>query len=320
MISLKTLAEKLRSEKKVALFCHIYPDGDTIGSAVALGFVLSDAGVPADVYCPAEVPEKYKFLKGSESVKTEFNRDAGYTAYVAVDCADVSRLGKFGEEFTGARVTTYVIDHHISNTRFADYNYVADRATNAENVFMLAKELKTDITPETANALATGVVSDTGNFKHKNVTPDTLRIAAELVACGADLNNIYFNCFSSQSPARAKLFGLTMEKIRYFKDGKIALITITRDALGKTGAKNEETEGFIEFIMGIKGVEIGISVMETGDDVYKISLRSVSADVNAVARTFGGGGHVLASGCRICGEYEEAGDRITVEAGKYVSD
>lgn len=320
MISLNALSNKLFSEKAVAIFCHIHPDGDTIGSAVALRFLLEEYGVKADVFSSDPVPEKFFFLSGVSDIKTDGLKESDYTAFAAIDCADISRLGVFSEDFVKAKLNTYSIDHHISNGFFANKNYVLDKAANAENIYELANVKGADISNKIANALAVGIVTDTGNFRHKSVTPSTLKIAAELVEKGADLNTIYFNCFSSQSKERAKLFGMTMEKIRYFSDNKIALISICRDSLAKSGAKTEDTEGFIDFVMGIKGVEIGIAVMETENNVYKISLRSVSSDVNAVAKCFGGGGHILASGCKIFGEYEEVVDRITVTAAKYINE
>ncbi len=320
MISLTALANRLFSEKSVALICHIHPDGDTIGSAVALRFMLMEKGVKADIYSDDPVPAKYAFLKGAERISSDDIDESKYSALAAIDCADISRLGKFADAYLRTSLVTYSIDHHISNGYFARKNYVVDKAANAENIYELALTAGAFISPETADALATGIMTDTGNFRHKNVTPSTLRVTAELVEKGADLNKIYFNCFASQSKERAKLFGLTMEKIRYFKDGKIALISIPASNLEASGAKTEDTEGFIDFVMGIKGVEIGIAVMETDKNAYKISLRSVSADVNAVAKNFGGGGHVLASGCKICGEYEEVVDRITVTAAKYIEE
>lgn len=320
MISLSALAKKLFAEKSVAIFCHINPDGDTLGSAVAMRFLLLNRGVDADVYCSDCVPPKFGYLRGAESIKTEMLSDKKYTAYLAMDCADLSRLGKFSDAFMRFDGPRYVIDHHVSNAHFGNKNYVENRAADAENVYELAVNAGCEITPEIANALATGIVTDTGNFRHKNVTPNTMRIAASLIEKGADLNEIYYYCFTSQTPARAKLFGLTMSKIRYFAEGKIALITIGLNSLAETGAKADETEGFIDFVMGIQGVEIGISVMETDKNAYKISLRSKTADVNAVAKNFGGGGHILASGCKIMGEYEEVVDRLTVIAAKYIDE
>ena len=175
-----------------------------------------------------------------------------------------------------------------------------------------------EVTPEMANLLAMGIMTDTGNFKHKNVTASTLVCAGLLVEKGADLNTIHYNMFAKQSKARAKLFGLIMSKIRYFLDDKLTIATIMQKDIELAGAKQDETEGFIDFLMGIDTVEVGICILEVGQNKFKISFRSKGTDVNAVAGTFGGGGHVLASGCQISGEYEEVVDRLTFAVSRYL--
>lgn len=307
MISLTELSNKLKSERKIALFCHVRPDGDSLGSALALKNALNNLGIEADVYCDDPVPSRFFFLNVVKVVKNSLDGD--YTALVAVDCADITRLGSFSETFLSHK-NTYIIDHHISNTRFAKVNYVADNASNSENVLDLISEMNSNIDNETANLLLMGVMTDTGNFRHKNVTPKTFYSAGKLLELGADVNNIYYHMFSAQSKERAKLFGQTMSKIRYFLNGRFAVATVRLIDFESTGAEQSETEGFIDFVMGIKGVEIGACVMETQKDKYKISFRSKAADVNAVAGTFGGGGHVLASGCQISGDYEEVVDKV----------
>ena len=176
--------------------------------------------------------------------------------------------------------------------------------------FYIIKELGVEITEEIANLLMLGLMTDTGGFKHKNVTPDTLRVAAELKEKGADTNAIYYHAFSKQSKNRAALFGRTMSKIRYLLEDKLAIATVRLSDIAACSAEQSDTEGFIDFIMGIDGVEVGICILETANDKYKISFRSKEANVSAVAATFGGGGHVLASGCQISGEYEEVVDKL----------
>ena len=315
MISLNGLAEKLKGEKRVALICHIRPDGDSLGSAAALCAALEKAGVEAETYCSDPVPEKFFFLEQFRSVKQKLEGE--YSALIAMDCADIYRLGDAAAVFA-AHKNTYSIDHHVSNSRFAKINYVYDCAANCENVYKLIRALKVDADKNICNLLLTGISTDTGNFRHKNVTPETMRIAADLIEGGADLNNIYYYMFSAQSSRRAKLFGDVMSRIRYFSEGKTAVISVMLSDLNKTGAKADETEGFIDFIMGIEGVEVGVCVMEISAYKFKISLRSKKADVNAVAGIFGGGGHVLASGCQLQGEYEEVIDKITSAVNKYL--
>lgn len=317
MISLSELSSKLKNENSIALFCHIRPDGDSIGSAVALCLALRSLGKKADVFCDDLIPSRFFFLNAVRSVKNTL--DEVYSAFVAIDCADVSRLGSFQQAFCEHK-NTFNIDHHVSNDRYAKNNYVVELSSNCENVFNLINQMGVEINQEIADLLAMGVMTDTGNFRHKNVTPNTLFTAAKLVELGANLNEIYYHMFSAQTPARAKLFGTVMSKLRYFLDGRFVVATVKAEDIEKCSAKPDETEGFIDFVMGIIGVEVGACVLETGKNKYKISFRSKRADVNAVAATFGGGGHTLASGCQIQGEYEDVIDKIRFAVSQHLID
>ncbi len=307
MISLQKLGERIKAEKSVALFCHVRPDGDSLGSALAFSLALKTLGIKAEVFCDDPVPSRFFFLNECKSVKNHF--DGNFDALIAIDCADIQRLGSFADAFISHK-NTFSIDHHVSNTRYAKENYVVDLASNSENVLNLIEVMGIALNTEIANLLLMGIMTDTGGFRHKNVTDKTMYAVAKLIALGGNVNEIYYNMFSAQSKERAKLFGQTMSKIRYFLDGRFAVATVRISDFESTGAGQSETEGFIDFVMGIRGVEIGACVMETQKDKYKISFRSKSADVNAVAGAFGGGGHTLASGCQIQGEYEEVVDKI----------
>ena len=317
MKTIQELSLKLKKEKSVAIFCHIRPDGDTLGSALALFHALNNLGIKAKVFCDDTVPSRFFFLKSASLVENTFSGE--YSAMLAIDCADISRLGSFYDEFSKHK-NTYSIDHHVSNTRYAKENLVIDNASNCENILALIESLGVQIDEEIANLLAMGIMTDTGNFRHKNVTPNTLSSASKLVEKGADLNTIYFHMFSKQSKARAKLFGQAMSKIRYFLDDRLAVASVFEKDIISSGARPDETEGFIDFIMGIDTVEVGACILEIGKDKYKISFRSKGTNVNEVASTFGGGGHMLASGCQIQGEYEEVVDKIYLAVKRHIID
>ncbi len=310
MISITELANKIAKETNVAIFCHVRPDGDALGSALALKLALKSLGANADVFCDDVVPLRFSFLNQATTVRRDFSLSDNYSALIAIDCGELNRLGDFALSFDGFK-NTYSIDHHISNTRFAKINYVVDNASNCENAYELITQMGVNITKEIADLLALGVVTDTGNFKHNNVNANTFSVASALASKGADFNNIVYNTFTKQSKERATLFGRIMSKIRYMHGDRFAFISIFQDDLISAGAKPDETEGFIDFIMGIDVVEIGASIMETAKNKFKISLRSKNLDVNAVAGSFGGGGHTHASGCQLFGEYEEVVDRLS---------
>lgn len=306
-LTVSEFAHKLAGEKSVALFLHIRPDGDAIGSGFALKNALAGMGIDCDVYCDDYIPRKFSFLSVDLAVKNQIDKE--YSAFCAVDCADVSRIGKFGDEFLN-HPRTYNLDHHVSNNRYAVFNTIVESGANAENVYEAIASLGVKEDKKVADLLATGIITDTGNLKHKNVTERTVSILAKLVGNGADLHTIIYNTFSAQSKERAKLFGKVMNKLRFFYDDKIVIATVFLKDLEETGASADETEGFVDFVMNIRGTEVGVCLMETDKNVFKASLRSNGADVNEVAGTFGGGGHVLASGCKIRGEYEEVVDRL----------
>ena len=253
MISLSELSSKLKQEQSVALFCHIRPDGDTLGSALALSRALKNLGIRAQVFCDDIVPSRFFFLDAVNEVKSDLSGE--YSAFIAIDCADITRLGKFYDQFVRHK-NTYLIDHHVSNTRYAKINYVFDNSSNCENVLSLIEELGVEIDREIATLLVMVIMTDTGNFRHKNVSANTMYSAGKMVEKGADLNTVYYHMFTKQSKERAKLFGRTMSKIRYFLDDKFAVATIRLNDLIETQARPEETEGFIDFVMGISSVEV----------------------------------------------------------------
>ena len=308
-MNLKEIAEKLKSVKSATIFCHMRPDGDALGAAMGLKWLLESVGICSRAVCESPVPGKFLFLEGMNEVTSE--ADLAAEAFIAVDSSDENRLGRLGEVFRSAKKPKFNIDHHISNTRFADYNFVEERAATCEIIAELAEYFPVKLSPLAADYLMMGLSSDTGNFAHKNVTESTFLAAAKLVSYGADIHLIQYNMFKKQSAARALLFGKTMSNIRYFEDGKIAFISVLMEQLRECGATSDMTEGFIDFPLSVDGVEVAVCLLETGKEKFKISLRSKGkANVNEIAAVYGGGGHILASGCMLTGCLEEVIDKL----------
>ena len=303
----KEIANKLLNEKSVAVIFHVRPDGDAIGSAVSLLLALNKLGIKAEAFCDDDIHSKFSFILPNGLVKRDLVGD--YTALVAVDCADLTRLGEFADKFVSHK-NTYNIDHHLSNLRYAEYNYVCDKPSNCENIYQIIKDLGVIIDSEIAKFLYMGIMTDTGGFRHKGIRGETYKIAGELVDLGADPTESYFNCFSKQTKNRAKLYSRVTSKIRYYLDGRFALTTILQSDIVETGALSSDREGIIDFIMGIEGVEVGVTILESPDKKYKVSFRGRDTDVNEIAGCFGGGGHRLASGCQIGGDLEEVIDKL----------
>ncbi|MDE6373243.1 MAG: bifunctional oligoribonuclease/PAP phosphatase NrnA, partial [Clostridia bacterium] len=158
---------------------------------------------------------------------------------------------------------------------------------------------------------AMGLLTDSGNFTHRDVSAKTFEVAAQLKKCGADICEIGYQMFTRQSKARAILYARVLGGMRFALDGKLVFMTVTQRDFDETGTDKSQTEGFVDFPLSIDGVEVSISLMEVKKNQYKVSLRSRNVNVNAVAERFGGGGHVLASGCMLNCEYEEVVERLT---------
>lgn len=318
--NLQKMAEAMKGLRSAVIFTHTRPDGDTLGGGVALFLALSRLGVHCEICNDSVIPDKFFFLHGIENVK-KCPAAADAQAYIAVDSSDEARLGELGELFSRAKgkKLTFNIDHHISNTSYAQFNYVRPCAANCQNMTELIRLLGVDIDKTIADALMLGLMTDSGNFSHSDVDGEVFRTAGILADAGADVDTIGYNVFRRQSAARALLYGRTMSAIRYLLDGKLAVISITRAMLSECGADQSATEGFVDFPLSVDGVEVAVAILEVNFRRFKISLRSKGkTNVNAIAGVFGGGGHILASGCMMFGELEEVIDKLRYTVSQYL--
>lgn len=320
METLQQIAEKIKRAKKVAIFAHMRPDGDAYGSALALSRALDIFGIENQVCIETATPSNLAFIDGIDKVKK--SPQGEYDLLVTVDSSDEQRLGALSDEFLRAKrkkIDTVNVDHHISNTRYAKYNYVRECAANCMNIAQLIAYLGVSLDKKIAEYLLIGLLTDSGNFSHDDVTEETLTLAAKLVAAGADIRYYHYNLFKKQPKARAKLYALVMGGMRYYHNDRFAVITITREAMEKCGADNGMTEGFVDFPLNVDTVEVAASVMEVNFRQYKISLRSKEyADVNKIAGIFGGGGHIRAAGCMLFGDLEEVLDKLSYAVSQYL--
>ncbi len=310
--TLSQIASALCGAQNVAIFCHIRPDGDALGSGLALYAALQAAGKQVSMLCEDEPPQKLNFLPHMDKVQTQLPADIVYDTFVSVDCADISRIGsRLGSAFYHFTGNTVNIDHHVSNTGFGKFNYVVDCTATCQLMPEILQACGYEITQDIANLLMVGLLTDSGNFAHSDVCSKTFEVAALLKDRGADLTKANYLLFKVQTKARARLFGRVVNKLRFFHEDKIAIVSIMQQDLLSCEANDSLTEGIVDFPLSIEGVEVAASVMEVKQGQYKISFRSNGkANVNAAAAQFGGGGHILASGCMLYGEYEEVIERI----------
>lgn len=318
--TLQQIAQRIKQAKNILIMAHMRPDGDAFGSALALACALENLGIKRTVCVESDIPSNLAFIQGLDQVQKIPPK--GYDLLITVDCSDEQRLGNLESEFYLAKrnkIDTVNIDHHISNTRFAKYNFVRECSANCMNIATLIKCLDAPLDKKTAEYLLIGLLTDSGNFAHDDVTEETFALAGKLVKAGADIRYYHYNLFKKQPKARATLYAKVMSKIRYYHEDRMAVIVITQQAMAECGADHGMTEGFVDFPLNVEGVEVACSVMEVKKGQYKISLRSKEyADVNKIAGVYGGGGHVRASGCMLFGEIEEVLDKLSYTVSQYL--
>lgn len=291
-----SMAEILRAVEQNSAFSiisHVSPDGDTIGSGTALARILRSLGKRAENVCCGQVPDAYKFIPGAEEILLP-DEARGFDAVIAVDCADKGRLGGAEGIFDRAGVTAN-IDHHGTNTLYADNNMIEETAACAELIYRLGRALGARIDAETANCLLAAIVTDTGSFAYSNVTRDTMAIAGELIALGADNSLINRMVYHNEPAGKVRMHAYALARLRLYSEGRIATAMLTESEMEPFGPE-AYTEGIVEKLRDIDTVEIAVFLRQTGKNV-KVSLRAKKyADVARMAVFKNGGGHPRAAG------------------------
>jgi len=291
-------ANLLLSAKSPTVVMHVRPDGDTVGTAIALIRTFEALGKEATYLCKDKIPERLRFILGDAR-----QNEAPTGDIITVDVASPSQAGGLLDRLTAP---LFAIDHHAVNTPFAP-NYTVEGASSAAEALMdvlevLEKRGLLKITPYIAEPLYTAISSDTGCFCFSNTTEKTHMRAARLLSFGIDAATINRLLFSSKSEGQIKAEGLVASKLKSLQDGKIRYVTVSRREREALGIPFEEFETAIDVVRSVKGTVIAIAVKETDEGAFKASLRSTSPNVAEIAAQFGGGGHALAAGCTLSGE------------------
>jgi bifunctional oligoribonuclease and PAP phosphatase NrnA len=299
----------IESAETVALACHVNPDGDALGSMLALGLALI-AKYPnksITILSHDGVPEIYSFLPGSDLILTE-SVAGSYDLAIALDSGDVKRIGESICKTFADSKARLDIDHHVGDGAVGDVRLIDSRAAaTAEIVYDLLVYLDSPISVEIATCLLTGVITDTGSFRFMNVTPRTLRTAASLIEAGATPSLIAERVFDNRTYAATHLLGLCLSSLRISADGYITYASVKRADFVETRATDQDTEGFINLIRSIRGSEVALLFREFDLGTVRVSLRSSDkVNVAEVAQQFNGGGHKMASGCTFYGTLEDA--------------
>jgi len=310
----------IKKFNKFLISSHINPEGDSIGSQIALASLLRRLGKEVIILNESPLPHTLRFMKGTENILKEMPKDFNFQALIILDCPDLGRIGKVKDSFS-KEYPIINIDHHISNVNFGKFNWVEPELSSAgEMIFGLFKAFRLRIQLDEAIALYVAIMTDTGSFKYTNTSSMTHRIIAELVDIGVKPYEVYSKIYEASSLEDTNLLGEALQTLRLTDDCKIAWMWVTKEMLKKTKASLEGTEGIINFARAIESVEVAVLFRETGtEDRIKVSFRSKGrVDVNKLAAFFGGGGHMNASGCSVSGKMEEAEKKVLEKAREMV--
>lgn len=296
------ILEGIRDCRTICVVGHVRPDGDCIGSQLGLTLALQNEGKKVTCWNEDAVPDKLAFLDPDHLMQKP-RRGQKFDCVIATDSASFERLGKVGK-CIGQRKLFINIDHHQSNTRYADINWVSAREpSSGEIIFRLLKSANWPITSQIADCLFTAVSTDTGSFQYPSTRPGTYNVAGELVKRGADLATICDEVYQSYPLSRVRLLRHVYNKFRLTHNDQIAYFWLKKADFARTGASTEDSEGLIDHIRAIEPVEIACLFEEMEPELTRISLRSKNerVNVNEIAAQFGGGGHHAAAGARIPG-------------------
>ena len=300
-MTLDNILEEIKKAEKIVILAHETPDGDAIGSCLAMNLAVKALGKSADVVIK-EFPRVFDFLPGRDEVKTESNVEQ-YDLAIALDCADLKRL--VGREYFEEAKQTIVIDHHGSNKMFGDINFVNPVAPACCQILIgMFEYFGIDINKELGTCILTGIITDTGGFKYPGVTAETFEFTAELLGKGVNVSDIYKR---------------TLNRMEILEDGKVTFTYVTNQDLKEVNAGIGDHEGLVELGRDIEGVEVSIFIREKdeAENTYKVSMRSNNyVNVSDVCLMFGGGGHQRAAGATAQGTIEEVKEKLLKEIRK----
>ncbi|MCX5693070.1 MAG: bifunctional oligoribonuclease/PAP phosphatase NrnA [Candidatus Omnitrophica bacterium] len=311
-MSVRTVKQAIKKFNKFLITSHINPEGDAIGSQVAMACLLRKLGKEFVMLDDSPVPNLLRFMKGTEDISKEMPHNFNFQAVIILDSPDMARIGRVSEYIKKDSVIINV-DHHISNVNFGKFNWVEpDFSSVGEMIYDLFKAFKMKIDLDEAIALYAAIMTDTGSFRYSNTSSKTHCIAAELIDIGVKPYEMHSRIYETSSIQDTNLLGESLQTMKLTEDGKIAWLWVTKDMLKETKASLEGTEGIINFARSIDGVEIAVLFRETGtDERVKVSFRSKGkVDVNKLAAGFGGGGHPTASGCSVFGKFEDVEKKV----------
>ncbi len=302
---MKEIIDTLLNQNRFFIASHVNPDGDAIGSLVAMGLALEESGKEVVMYNESPIPSPYRFLTGVDQVTCDTHSLKNCDVAIVIDCGDIQRLGLVAGKIDDfSRVIN--IDHHATNNEFGHLKLVDPKAcASAELIYRLIIDMGLTITTPIASALYTGILTDTGSFRFSNTNKNTFSICETLVAAGADPAAVAKHLYGQYSIGRLKLLNMALDSIEISENGKLSMMSVTRRMLLESGTVPDDVDGMINYARRIEDIELAVLIREKrngngGRDLaksYQVSLRSNGeVDVAVIAATFGGGGHPTAAG------------------------
>lgn len=303
------IISKIKESNKIAIMSHIMPDGDNVGSCLALYNALKKSGKNVHLILDDEIPKVYKFLKNSEKAERPGQYES-FDVVIALDCGDAKRLGKSGIYLENNFVIN--IDHHISNDEFGDLNMIdANAAATAEIIYQIIKILGIDMDKEISECLYTAIVTDTGQFQYSNTTSLTHQIAGDLINNGVNVSLMFERIYQNSSKEKVMLMKTALGTLEFYHNDSISCISLTLEQMREVNALEADSDGIINLARDIECVEAAIFLKELEPGKVKVGLRSKKVvDMAAVALQFGGGGHIRAAGCTLHGTIEEVKEKV----------
>lgn len=308
------LIDRIKQGQRFVIASHQRPDGDAIGSAMAMALALEAIGKDATVVTDAIPAAFLQPFPGVDTVRITPEITETYDAALIMECSELARTGVKGLD----RSPVLNIDHHPGNTGYGAINWVDESAAACgEMAFTLIEALGAPLTEDVATHIYLAVLTDTGSFHFSHLTPRTYEIAKRCVEAGADPAWIARTHYDSNTLARVRIFGAVMNGMVIVDEGRIALLSITRRTMEDLGGTNDDLEGLINFPLTVKDIEAVAFFKEIGDNDWRVSLRSKgTVDVGAIARWQGGGGHTNAAGCSATGSLND----VTKQFGQMLSE
>jgi bifunctional oligoribonuclease and PAP phosphatase NrnA len=306
------IARAFRAHKRFAVLGHVRPDGDALGSQIAIALVLKQLGKEVRVWNEDGMLEKYSFLPRAELLSKPPSVPEDFDVAIALDTAIQSRLGTSFAAVRSAKIWIN-IDHHPSNPGYGDLVHIDPNSpATGQILFELIKAAQLPIDREIAENLYVAISTDTGSFQYPNTTARTFEIAAELVHAGVNVGRVSQQLYENFPRRRLELLRELLRTLRFEGGGKVASFSLSLKTATKLGVLPEDNEGLIDHIRAIHGVVVAVFFEELADGKVRVSMRSKSeeADVCAICQKFGGGGHTLAAGARVKGTLEEVEGRV----------